>query len=237
MRAHSDQYHHFAPRYGKLGAEFSAWVANAPNWSHACSGSGEIMRHSIIASICFVTALATGTTQAQEAPATLFGITIGSQFTPSRDYVFVQENTGTLYYSLRKVTNQDYLLQGVAVSAGSHVVVKVDGRTASGSEAACQRMLFETRTQLKARYPKLKERVDDVAGTAWHLLSFDRPGCFFNVTVGGTSLRVPCSSSFMLHCERLSNAFVIEASDTEYSKRARDEAQTIARSPKRNHLD
>jgi hypothetical protein len=193
------------------------------------------MRHSI--TIGLVIVLAAGIAHAQEAAVTLFGIAIGSKFTPNHDYVFVQENTGTLYYTLRRVTNTEYLLQGVTVSAASHVVVKVDGRTASGPENVCHRMIFETRTQLKTRYPRLKERVDEVDGTAWHLLSMDRPGCFFNETAAGMSLRVPCSSSFMLHCERLSNAFVIEASDTEYSKQARDEAQTIAHAPKRDHLD
>jgi hypothetical protein len=174
---------------------------------------------------------------AQEPPVSLFGMAIGSQFTPSRDYIFVQEDTGSLYYSLKRPTNSEYLLQGVSVSVVSHVVVRIDGRTTAGSENSCQRMLFETTAQLKQRYPQLKERIDETNGTRWHLLSMDRPGCFFNETVAATTLRLACSSGFTLHCERLSNAFVIEASDTEYAKRARDEAQTIARTPKRDHLD
>jgi hypothetical protein len=97
-------------------------------------------------------------------------------------------------------------------------------------------MLSETITQLTARYPNLKDRVEDV-GTPTHLLSMDRAGCSYNVTAGGTSLQVPCSSSFMLYCERDSNAFIIEASDTGYSELARREAKSVARTPARNHLD
>jgi hypothetical protein len=247
----SSQCRHFAPGYGKLGAELGAeFLGGQAGSIRATIGviHGQLApgrRGVPIMSPCLQRALlgtlllatSAGVTHLQEAPATLFGISIGSKFTPGRDYVFVQENTGTLYYNLRNVSNAEYLLQGVSVSAVSHVVVKVDGRTATGPENVCHRMLFETRAQLKTRYPTLKERIDEVNGTAWHTLSMQRPGCFFNETAAGMSLRLPCSSSFILHCERLSNAFVIEASDTEYSKRARDEAQTIAHAPKRDHLD
>jgi hypothetical protein len=113
----------------------------------------------------------------------------------------------------------------------------IDGRTATGPINVCHRMLLETSTQLKSRYPELKERIDEVDGTTWHLLSKERTGCFFNENVARTSLHIPCSSSFLLRCKRLSNAFVIEASDTEYSKLARDEAEAIAHMPKRNHAD
>lgn len=174
-----------------------------------------------------------------EATVSLFGIRIGTSLNVTREHhVFVEEGKSTLRYLLRNSTNREYLLQAVEISKLSHVVVSVEGRTASGSTDVCQRRLSETVTQLETRYPKLRDRVDDVAKTTWHLLSMDRPGCFLNVGLDRmSSLRVPCSSSFLLHCERLSNAFIIKASDTEFSNLARDEAETIARTPKRNHLD
>ena len=178
-----------------------------------------------------------GVGEAQEASVSLFGIAIGSELKTNKDYLFVQENTDTLYYSRRRTTNPEFLLQGVSITPRSHLVVKIDGRTATGPISVCQRMLSETRTQLKSRYPQLKERIDDVNGTDFHLLSMDRLGCFTNENVNGMPLRVPCASSFLLHCERLSNAFIIEAADTEYEKLARDEARAIAHMPKRNHLD
>jgi hypothetical protein len=180
---------------------------------------------------------AVGIADAQDAPVSLFGIAIGSPFKPSKDYIFVQEERDTLYYSRHKVSNPEYLLQGVAISKSSHVVVKVDGRTATGTASKCERMLAETVAQLNSRYPRLKERIGDVDGTSWHLLSMDRRGCAFNESVGGMSLHLACSSSFLLRCERLSNSFVIEAADTEYTKLARDEAKATARSPGGNHLD
>jgi len=181
--------------------------------------------------------VATGSSNAQEGPVSLFGLSIGSPFKDGKDYVFVQEDRDTLRYIRRTSTNPEYLLQGVAISKQSHVVTKIDGRTASGSLNVCQRVLSETSTQLTARYPRLQERVDDVGGTSWHLLAMNRAGCSFNVNAGNTSLAVPCSSSFMLHCERDSNAFVIEASDTWFSELAQSEAKSRARSPARNHLD
>jgi len=95
----------------------------------------------------------------------------------------------------------------------------------------------ETIAQLHGRYPALRERVDDIDGTDTQLLSMERPGCFLNVQLERTSLRVPCSSSFTLYCERQSNAFIIVASDTQFTDLARQEAGAVARSPKRNHLD
>jgi hypothetical protein len=174
---------------------------------------------------------------AQEGYVSLFGIRLGSQFTQGSDYRFIQEDASGLSYLRTTPTNPSYLLQSVLVSPLSHIVVRIDGRTASGPEYVCQRTLQETRIQLKVRYPSLKERVDDAGGMPWYLLSVDRHGCFLNETAAGLTLHLPCSASFMLHCERLSNAFVIEASDTEYRKRARDEVEAIARSPDRNHLD
>jgi hypothetical protein len=175
--------------------------------------------------------------QAQNGPVSLFGIQIGTPLPDSREYVFVQEDESTLHYILRNTTNPEYLIQGVNISKRSRVVTSVDGRTPTGPVNGCQRMLSETITQLSGRYPALQERVDDAAGTQWHLLSMNRLGCFLNVQVERTSLRVPCSSSFLLHCEHLSNAFVIEASDTEFSDLAKQEAGAVARTPKRNHLD
>jgi hypothetical protein len=178
-----------------------------------------------------------GSSNVQEGPVSLFGISIGSSFKGNKDFLFVQEDRDTLDYIRRTPTNPEYLLQGIAISKLSHVVIGLDGRTATGPANVCQRMLSETRVQLTARYPRLKERVDEVDGTAWHLLSMDRPGCAVTESVGGMSLHIPCTSSFLLHCERLSNAFVIEASDTEYSNLAQEEARSRARSPARNHLD
>jgi hypothetical protein len=189
----------------------------------------------VAAAILLCTAV--GSSKAQEGPVSLFGISIGSSFKSSKDYLFVQEDRDTLYYSRRTPTNSEYLLQGVAISKLSHAVIQLDGRTGIGSANVCHRMLSETTVQLTARYPKLKERIDDVDGTAWHLLSMDRTGCVFNESVAGMSLQIPCSSSFLLHCERASNAFVIEASDTEYSHLAQNDARSRARSPARNHLD
>ena len=109
--------------------------------------------------------------EAQEAPVSLFGIAIGSELKANKDYLFVQEGADTLYYSRRRTSNPEFLLQGVSITPSSHLVVKIDGRTATGPINVCQRMLNETRTQLKSRYPQLKERIDDVNGTDFHLLS------------------------------------------------------------------
>lgn len=130
-----------------------------------------------------VVAATVGDCGAQDAPLSLFGTAIGSQFTPSRDYLFVQNTTNTIDYTLRKVTNPEYLIQGVSVSQRSNVVVGINGRTASGDETACRRMLAESVEQLKQRYPKLAERVDDVNGRTLHTLSIKRNGCFTIVEV------------------------------------------------------
>jgi hypothetical protein len=107
----------------------------------------------------------------------------------------------------------------------------------TGPAKTCQRILSETTAQLHTRYPALRDRVDDADGTEWHLLSIERQGCFFSEQLDRMSLRVPCTSSFLLHCERLSNAFLIEASDNGFSHLAKQEAGAVAHTPKRNHLD
>src|SRR6516164_5810274 len=109
------------------------------------------------------------------------------------------------------------------------------GRTASGSASVCQRMLSETMAQLRDRYPALRESGKLDPGD--HDPHMVRPGCFLSVQLQGMTLRPPCSTGFSLYCERQSNAFVIRAEDTEFSDLARREAEAIARSPKRNHLD
>ena len=125
-----------------------------------------------------------------------------NRIAPSRDYLFVQNTTNTIDYTLREVTNPEYLIQGVSVSQRSNVVVGINGRTASGDETACRRMLAESVEQLKQRHPKLAERVDDLNGRTLHTLSIKRNGCFTIVEVVKPALRVPCASSFLLRCER-----------------------------------
>jgi hypothetical protein len=184
-----------------------------------------------------LTACTVGSVKAQEHSVSLFGIRIGALFKATPEYIFVQEDENGIRYLFRHTTNPEYLLQGIQISKRSHRVVSIDGRTATGPSNVCQRTLSETTTQLPDRFPKLKTRIDDVDGTAWYLLSMERTGCFTNVSVGSTALQVPCTASFLLHCERLSNAFVIEASDTELSQLAKDEAASTARTPARNHVD
>jgi hypothetical protein len=206
---------------------------NAKDWRRVSSIIGGLIVIGSLGRADFVIR----TADAQENYGSLFGVEIGSVLSSSKDFVFVEEDETGLRYIFRHTTNHEYLLQGLKISKKSHRVVSIDGRTATGQYGACHRMLSETSTQLIARYPTLKMRVDDVDGTSWHLLSMERPACFTNETVGSTFLRIPCTASFLLHCERQSNAFVIEASDTELSKLARDEAATTARAPARNHLD
>ena len=182
--------------------------------------------------------LGVGSLQAQEdAHISLFGIALGDKFVASKDYIPVQEEENDLYYSRKQPTNPEYLLQGVGISKTSHIVVKVDGRTPPGPFEHCQRILSETVLQLTARYPKLSGRRDEVDGTTWHNLGMTRTACSVTENVAGMSLRLPCGTTFYLHCERLSNAFVIEATDDEYQHIAREEAKALAMSPKRNHLD
>jgi hypothetical protein len=190
-----------------------------------------------VAVYCNFGTLSPRVANAQENYVSLFGVQIGSVLSVVKDFVFVEEDETRLRYIFRHTTNPEYLLQGLTISKRSHRVVSIDGRTATGQSNVCQRMLSETSTQLIGKYPTLGTRLDDVDGTAWHLLSMERPACFTNETVGGTFLRIPCTASFLLHCERQSNAFVIEASDTELSKLAKDEAAITARTPARNHLD
>jgi hypothetical protein len=175
--------------------------------------------------------------QAQNDPVSLFGIRIGTRLPESREYGFIEEDESTLRYGLRNTTNPEYLIQTVNISKQTRVIVSIQGRTPTGPANICQRILSETIAQLHSRYSALRDRVDDVDGTETHLLSMDRPGCSLSVQLTGTSLRVPCSSSFLLYCERQSNAFIIQASDTQYTDLARQEAGALARTPKRNHLD
>lgn len=231
-------------------ATLRAWSAPATEpltgigvrWRRHCSDlpavNGKMMyapQRTLLAAV--LTACIAGTVQAQDSSVSLFGIQIGTLFKVTPEYIFVQEDENGMRYLFRHTTNSDYLLQSAQISKRSHRVVSIDGRTATGPSNVCQRMLSETTSQLRDRFPKLKTRIDDVDGTAWHLLSMERKGCFTNVSVGGTALQVPCTASFLLHCERLSNAFVIEASDTELSQLAKDEAASTARTPARNHVD
>jgi hypothetical protein len=177
--------------------------------------------------------------EAKEGPVSLFGIRIGTPINITPKYVFVQEDESALRYILRNPTNPEYLIQSVNISKRSHIVVSVEGRTPSGPMNVCRRMLSETLTQLPSRYPRLKDRIeDDVGGTTMHLLSMERAGCSFTERITGMApLRVPCSSSFVLYCESQSNAFIMQASDTEYTHLAREEAKESAMAPSRNHLD
>src|ERR1700722_13377880 len=119
-----------------------------------------------------------GTAKAQEKSVSLFGIQIGSVPKLATDYVFVQEVESGVRYILRHTTNPEYLLQGIQISKRSHRIVSIDGRTATGPSNVCQRILAETATQLVTRFPALNTRIDDIHGTAWHLLTMERSGCF-----------------------------------------------------------
>jgi hypothetical protein len=193
----------------------------------------------LVAAATILCAIAGSTSAQENHPVSLFGISLGSPFKGGKGYTFVREDQNVLQYILHNTTNPEYLIQGVEVSKLSHVIIKISGRAAHGPPNVCQRMVSETISQLTARYPNLTDRPVDLGGiTATHVLSMERAGCSYDENVGRMSLQgIKCSSSFTLYCERGSNAFLIEASDTGYSNLARREAESLARSPARNHLD
>jgi hypothetical protein len=161
---------------------------------------------------------------AEEPLPSLFGFSIGQRLLEKSGLRPINEEETYFIFARRDSKNKEYALQNIGVSKLTNTIVRVFGTAFHKDVGSCRRQEFEIITQLRERYPLLRDKVDEVNGTVHHLLSYERKGCSFMDHVAGMDLRIPCSSSFHVYCQADSNWLFITASDTQYSKLAHDEA-------------
>jgi hypothetical protein len=109
-------------------------------------------------------------------------------------------------------------------------IARISGFATHGTIGECESQLADIVAQLKRKHLGIKEQVTPIQDGTSYMLSYERAGCSYLVSVGGRDLTVHCASHYRVFCKNINGgaALNLEAGDTGISEQAREEAKELS---------